>query len=124
MSWPLVIQMQEISPRPTGCLRGHILARSSHGLVVNASPGHLLAFQLAAALEMVSQWIMADSTLIGPEARLTFRHLKTVLFDILVPVRLAAGGQAAESLFPISRLTSARQQTRLERDQPEKGEDP
>ena len=60
---------------------------------------HLLAFQLAAALEMVSQWIMADSPLIDPEARLIFKHLKTCLFDILVPVRLAAGGQAAESLF-------------------------
>ena len=58
---------------------------------------HLLTFQLA--LEMVSQWIMADSTLIGPEARLIFKHLKTSLFDILVPVHLAAGGQAAESLF-------------------------
>jgi len=63
------------------------------------SQAHLLAFQLAAALEMVSQWIMADSLLIGTEARLIFKHLKTSLFDILVPVRLAAGGQAAESLF-------------------------
>ena len=59
----------------------------------------LLAFQLAAALEMVSQWILADSQLITLEARLVFKHLKTSLFNILVPVRLAAGGQAAESLF-------------------------
>ena len=44
-------------------------------------------------------WIITDSPLIGPDARLIFKHLKTCLFDILVPVRLAAGGQAAESLF-------------------------
>ena len=38
--WQLVIQRQEISHRPTGCLREHILARLSHWvLVVDASPG-------------------------------------------------------------------------------------
>ena len=68
-------------------------------LALPQAQAHLLAFQLAAALEMVSQWIMAESPLISPEAQLIFKHLKACLFDLLVPVRLAAGGQAAESLF-------------------------
>ena len=68
-------------------------------LALPQAQAHLLAFQLAAALEMVSQWITAESPLLSPEALLVAKHLKVCLFDILVPVRLAAGGQAAESLF-------------------------
>ena len=68
-------------------------------LALPQAQAHLLAFQLAAALEMVSQWLSADSPLLSPEALLVAKHLKVCLFDILVPVRLAAGGQAAESLF-------------------------
>ena len=89
----------DLSPANWVPARAHPCSVITWVLSLTQAQAHLLAFQLAAALEMVSQWIMADSTLIGPEARLTFRHLKTVLFDILVPVRLAAGGQAAESLF-------------------------
>jgi hypothetical protein len=60
---------------------------------------HLLAFQLAAALDMVSKWVIDESPFVSPEARLVFKHLRVCLFDMLVPVRLGAGGQAAESLF-------------------------
>jgi hypothetical protein len=89
----------DLSPAHWVPSRAHPCSVITWVLSLPQAQAHLLAFQLAAALEMVSQWIMADSTLIGPEARLIFKHLKTSLFDILVPVRLAAGGQAAESLF-------------------------
>ena len=68
-------------------------------LTLPQAQAHLLAFQLAAAFEMVTQWTLATSPLVTPEALLTFRHLRACLFDVLVPVRLAAGGQAAESLL-------------------------
>ena len=89
----------DLSPANWVPSRPHPCSVITWVLSLSTPQAHLLAFQLAAALEMVSQWITSESTLIGPDARMIFKHLKSSLFDILVPVRLAAGGQAAESLF-------------------------
>ena len=112
----------DLSPANWVLARAHPCSVITWVLSLTQAQAHLLAFQLAAALEMVSQWIMADSTLIGPEARLTFRHLKTVLFDI--PRTGSPGSWWTSSRVlvfqsPVSRVPGNRPGSR--RDQPKKG---
>ena len=59
----------------------------------------MLVFQLSAALSVVSEWGMAQSPLLKPEDYLLFKHLRSMLFDLITAVRLGAGGRATDQLL-------------------------
>ena len=95
---PLEEAVQDLSPAGFVCDRPY---PASLVTVVSSLPdnqAHLLVFQLSAALTIVTDWCSAQSELVTPGARMLFRHLRVLLFDILTSVRAGAGGPAMQRL--------------------------
>ena len=81
---------------PSGWIpdRTHPCSVITFTLALPVEQAHLLVFQLSGALSVVTEWGLSSSPLLTPEDHLVFRHLRSMLFDLITAVRLGAGGQA------------------------------
>ena len=86
---------------PSGWItdRTHPCSVVTFTLSLPAQQAHLLVFQLSAALSVVTEWGLSQSPLLGPEDHLVFRHLRSMLFDLITAARLGAGGRAVDQML-------------------------
>ena len=86
---------------PSGWItdRTHPCSVVTFTLSLPVEQAHLLVFQLSAALSVVTEWGQARSPLLAPEDHLVFRHLRSMLFDLITAARLGAGGRATDQLM-------------------------
>jgi len=81
---------------PSGWIpdRTHPCSAITFTLSLPVEQAHLLVFQLSGALSVVTEWGLSSSPLLTLDDHLVFRHLRSMLFDLITAVRLGAGGQA------------------------------
>jgi hypothetical protein len=86
---------------PSGWItdRTHPCSVVTFTLSLPVEQAHLLVFQLSGALSVVTEWGQSSSPLLTPEDHLVFRHLRSMLFDLITAARLGAGGRATDQLM-------------------------